>query len=478
MKKAFLFFPMLVTCATLLFADEFQSTVAEQNSVAVTVYNNNLGLIKEARKIKLAKGTHQLKFIDVASQINPVTVHIKSLTKPEGLTVLEQNYEYDLLSPERLLNKYVGSKVKLLRRNYYTDTKEIVDAELLSANNGTVYKVGDEIYVNPAAEVIYPKVPENLIAKPTLIWLLDNENSGEQEVEVSYHTSNMSWKADYIALLNDANATADLSGWVTIDNKSGASYKDAKIKLVAGEVNRVESRMPVSREMGAVNGLYMKQEKGFQEESFFEYHLYTLQRPSTLKDNQTKQIELISVNDIPVKERLIYYGNRNHYRSQATGEMLSNQKIGAYIEIENKKDNRLGIPLPKGVIRAYKKDKEGSIQFIGEDEVDHTPKDEKFKIKMGDAFDVVGERKQTDYKILSKNFSQKFDVEQEWEVTVRNHKEGPCTVEVIEPLWGDWDMVNSTHPFEKIESHTIKFTLKLKKDESQTIKYRVKIRWW
>ena len=161
-----------------------------------------------------------------------------------------------------------------------------------------------------------------------------------------------------------------------------------------------------------------------------------------------------------------------------SGEMISNQKIGVYIEIENKKERNLGIPLPKGIVRAYKKDKEAALQFIGEDQIDHTPKDEKFKIKMGDAFDVVGERKQTDYKILTKNAMQRFDVEQEWEVTVRNHKEMPVTVEVIEPLYADWDMINSTHPFEKIEAHTIKFVLKLGKDKSDTIKYRVKIRWW
>ncbi len=479
MKKVFFIPAILLALSSNLQADELRSTLSDQQSVAMTVYNSDLGLVKDLRKVKIPTGTHELQFMDVASQINPVTVHIKSLSDPTALTVLEQNYEYDLLSPQKLMDKFVGRKVKFLYNNPYTDKKEITDAELLSNNNGAVYRINNEIRINPPGDIIFSDLPENLIAKPTLIWLLDNQNKNEQQIEVSYLTSGINWKADYIAVLSEDNKLADLSGWVTINNKSGAQYKDAKLKLVAGDVNRVREELgrPVNRMDMMMAGSF-KSKESFKEESFFEYHLYTLDRPSTIKDNQTKQIELISAANIPVNERLMYYGNRNYYRNQMSGEMISNQKIGVYIEIENKKERNLGIPLPKGIVRAYKKDKEAALQFIGEDQIDHTPKDEKFKIKMGDAFDVVGERKQTDYKILTKNAMQRFDVEQEWEVTVRNHKEMPVTVEVIEPLYADWDMINSTHPFEKIEAHTIKFVLKLGKDKSDTIKYRVKIRWW
>jgi len=476
-KILFMVFVLVFICCPRGQADEYKSAQLQQKSVAVTVYNNNLGLIKDVRKILMKKGIHQLKFMDVASQINPVTVYIKSLTTPAKLKVLEQNYEYDLLNPQKLLDKFVGKQVKLLDKNYYTGKEEVFTAELLSNNNGPIYKINNEIHINPPGRIILPEIPENLIAKPTLIWLISNENSKKQEIEASYLTRGIGWKADYVAVIGKNNEKCDLTGWVSIDNRSGATYKNAKIKLVAGDVNRVQEGrggkgMPVAK---------MALEESadqFREEAFFEYHLYTLDRPSTIKNNQTKQIELLSAVNIPVKERLIYHGVQYYFRNRQSGEMMSNQKIGVYLEIDNKKENNLGMPLPAGIIRAYKKDTEESLQFIGEDRIDHTPKDEKVKIKMGDAFDVVGERKQTDFRILSRNTMQRFDTEQEWQITLRNHKEKPVDVEVIEPIPGDWRIVKSTHKYEKTEASTIKFKLKLKKDESQTISYRVKIRYW
>ncbi|RKY37431.1 MAG: DUF4139 domain-containing protein [Candidatus Omnitrophota bacterium] len=458
------------------FAFQFESSGEDQKSIAVTVYNNNLGLVKDTRKVKMDKGIHEMKFMDVASQINPVTVHIKSLTTPAKLIVLEQNYEYDLLTSKKLLDKYVGKKVKLIDKNYYTGTEEIFDAYLLSNNDGPVYKINNEIYLNHIGKVVLPEVPENLIAVPTLLWLLDNRNPKAQDIEVSYLTSGINWKSDYIAVINQDNKLAELTGWVTLNNRSGTAYKNAKIKLVAGEVNRI---VPPQIEVLRTVSFGEEPDKShFKEESFFEYHLYTLDRASTIKNNQSKQIELLQAVNIPVKERLIYYGANYYFRSRSTGRMRSDKKIGVFLEIENKKENNLGIPLPAGIIRAYKEDSQGSLQFIGEDKIDHTPKDEKIKIKMGNAFDILGKRKQVDYKILSKNAAQRFDTEQKWQITVSNHKDRPVAVEVIEPIPGDWVILKSSHSYEKIEAHTIKFVLDLKANETQTVDYQIKIRFY
>ncbi len=468
---------ILLFCSNVL-AFEYETTANDQLGMAVTIYNNGLGLVKDMRSVELRPGTHELKFMDVASQINPVTVHIKSLSSPDKLRVIEQNYEYDLMNSQKLLDKFVGKKVKLVEKNYYTGKEEIFEAELLSNNSGPIYKINGAIYINAPGRVILPEIPKNLIAKPTLVWLLKNKNKKKQEIEVSYLTDGINWKSDYIVIIGKDNNICDLSGWVTITNRSGAEYNDAIIKLVAGDINRLRQedwgRGRVRKKFAVAE---MDKVNQFREEAFFEYHLYTLQRKSTIKDNQTKQIELLSAMDIPVKERLIYYGAQYYFRNQYSGQVLSNEKVGVYLEIENNKENNLGMPLPAGIIRAYKKDDQGSLQFIGEDRIGHTPKDEKIKIKMGEAFDVVGERKQMDYRILSRNSFQRFDAEQQWQINLRNHKEKPVVVEVVEPIPGEWKIIDSSIKYEKTGAGTVKFTVRLDKDESKTIDYRVKIRY-
>ncbi len=451
--------------------ESLSSSLADQSNVAVTIYNVNLGLVKDQRSINLPKGTGELKFMDVAAQIIPTSVHIKSLVDPSSLQVLEQNYEYDLLNPQKLLDKYVGKEVKLYTKNPYTEREEIVTATLLSNNGGPIFKTGDEITFGHPGRIIFPGVPENLIAKPTLVWLIENSLKEQQKVEASYLTNNINWRADYVVTLNDKDTMADLSGWVTIDNKSGAAYKDAKIKLVAGDVNRV-------REEAELKGKMLRMAKAeampaapqFKEEEFFEYHIYTLQRPSTIKENQTKQISLVTADSIPVRKELLYRGAAYYYYSPY-GEAITNQKIGVFIEIENKKDHNLGIPLPKGTVRVYKQDSEGSLQFVGEDSIDHTPKDEKVRVKLGDAFDVVGSRKQTDWKkIASDTYEAAF------EISLRNHKKEDVLVKVIEPIPGDWTMLNSSHEYKKSEAFTAEFNIPVPKDKETKLTYRVRMR--
>src|SRR4030043_609310 len=442
----------------------------DQTGVALTIYNVNLGLVKDQREIKLAKGTGDLRFMDVASQIIPTSVHIKSLTETESLQVLEQNYEYDLLNPQKLLDKYVGKEDELYYKNPYTEREEIVKATLLSNNGGPIFKIGDEITFGHPGRIIFPGVPENLISKPTLVWLMENSLSKAQTVEESYLTNGINWRGDYVVILNDIDDRADLSGWVTIDNKSGTTYKDAKLKLVAGDVNRVRDEYEYKDKMMRVAELAAKAEPQFKEEEFFEYHIYTLQRLSTIKENQTKQISLINADNVPVKKELLYYGARYYYYNQH-GEAITNQKVGVIVEVENKKEHNLGIPLPKGTVRVYKHDNEGSLQFVGEDSIDHTPKDEKVRIKLGDAFDVVGSRKQTDWKKIA------YDTyEASFEISLRNHKKEDVVVKVVEPIPGDWKMLNSSHEYTKTEAFTAEFTIPVPKDQETKLIYRVRMR--
>jgi hypothetical protein len=409
--------------------------------------------------------------MDVAAQIIPTSVHIKSLVNADSLQIFEQNYEYDLLNPQKLMDKYVGKEVKLYQKNPYTEREEIVTATLLSNNGGPIFRIGNEITFSHPGRIIFPGVPESLISKPTLVWLIENSLSSLQKVEASYLTSGINWRSDYVVTLNDKDDRADLSGWVTIDNRSGTTYRDAKIKLVAGDVNRAKDEMEYKKGMmRAAEAAAKPAAPQFKEEEFFEYHIYTLQRQATIKDNQTKQISLVNADTIPVKKELVYYGAQYYYRS-SYGEKISNQKVGVFVEIANTKDHNLGIPLPKGTVRVYKKDSEGSLQFVGEDSIDHTPKDEKVRVKLGDAFDVVGSRKQTEWKkIASDTYEAAF------EISLRNHKKENVVVKVIEPIPGDWTMLASSHVHKKTEAFTAEFNIPVEKDKEVKLTYRVRMR--
>jgi hypothetical protein len=446
------------------------TTVDDQSEIAITVYNADLGLVKDVRNIKLGLGTSELRFMDVASRIIPTSVYIRSLKDPDSLRILEQNYEYDLLNPQKLLDKYVGKKVKLYMKNFYTEREEVVEATVLSNNGGPVFQIGDEITYGHPGRIIFPGVPEDLISKPTLVWLLENSLSATQKVEASYLTNGINWRADYVLTLNQGDDRADLAGWVTIDNRSGATYRNAKLKLVAGDVHRIKDK----REMRDNKVMYAArarvEEEQFVEEEFFEYHIYTLQRSSTIKNNQTKQISLMSSDNIPVGKELVFRGAQHYYRSQY-GENIPRQKVAVYVEIENRKNNNLGMPLPKGIVRVYKHDREGILQFVGEDLIDHTPKDEKIRIKLGDAFDVVGSRKQTSWEKIARD-----TYEAGFEILLRNHKKEDVTVKVIEPVPGDWKMLSTSHDYKKTEAFTAEFNVMVPKDTEVKINYKVIMR--
>ena len=448
------------------------STEADRKQVSITVYNQNFGLVREVRELsQLGAGKVELEFRDVAANIQPETVHIKSLGAGAGISVLEQNYRYDLLTPQTLLEKYVGKRVRAYRYHDQTGKEDVVDADLLSVAESPVLKINGEITFGYQGRLAFPEVPDNLIAKPTLIWLVDSA-APKQTVEVTYLTQNLNWSADYVLVVDDSEKKGDLTGWVTLVNQSGASYKNAELKLVAGDVNRVQPEMD-ERPMGGAMAKSAREEAppDFQEQALFEYHLYSLERPTNVLQNETKQVSLLQAPGIGVTKKLLFFGQQYWFRGEY-GQVLSNQKVGVYLDIQNSEANRLGMPLPKGTLRVYKADKSGAQQFVGEDAIDHTPRDEKLRVKMGDAFDVVGDRKQTEWHELGE-----CSGESSWQIEIRNHKDAEVVVEDYEPVGADWTMVSSSQAAEKKDANTFSFTIKVPARGSTKVTYKVRVKW-
>jgi hypothetical protein len=451
------------------------STIENQQSVAITVYNSNLGLVKDTRTLRLPRGASQLRFMDVAQQINPATVHIKSTAGPNELEVIEQSYEYDLLNPQKLLDKYVGKELTLVLRTVENNTDKLspTRATLLANNQGQVWQIGDQIVINPTniAEIRFDHLPADLIAKPTLVWSLDNSGAQEHKVEASYLTQGLNWRADYVVVVNQNDTQADLNGWVTINNNSGTAYRNAELKLVAGDVHRApEMEMMVDAAI-SVGSAQARRQPQFEEQAFFEYHLYTLQRPTTMKNNETKQINLLSAANFNVKKELVLDGQHYYFQGYNNPGEPIKEKIGVFVSFKNSKENSLGQPLPAGIVRVYKADSAGAQQFVGEDRIDHTPKDETVRVKLGDAFDVVAERKQIDYKAVSRRV-----IEYAYEIRIRNHKEEDVTVVVNEPIGGDWEIVSSTFPAEKTAAFAARFNVPVAKDGEAALSYRVRVK--
>ncbi len=465
----------VLLAAVEAFAQTTQSsTEQDQKDLAVTVYNSNVALVRDVRRLHLPTGTVDLRFMDIAARVNPATVHIVSLTAPKELTVLEQNYEYDLLSPQKLLAKYVGKELTLVRLvEENNSTKEVsVKAILLANNEGPVWKVGNEIITGMGADrYIFPDLPENLYSKPTLVWLLDNRREGEQTVEASYLTNDLNWNADYVLTVGTDQKVADLNGWVTIVNNSGTAFRNAQLQLVAGELHRVyaETDGLVAREMAMKAAVPAPQ---FAQEALSEYHLYTLERRTNLRNNETKQISLLSSTGVHIGKHFEVDGQQFYYHNAQRPGVPLKDPVQVRLKFKNAEANSLGLPLPAGTVRVYQGDSKGRVQFIGEDHIDHTPKDETLDLHIGNAFDVVSERKQTDFQVLGRNA-----YEMAFEISLRNHKPDPITVEVNEPIGGDWKMLESNFKWEKTAAFAARFTVPVSANGESVLKYRVRVRW-
>jgi hypothetical protein len=484
MKRYRLMIPLLLTVAAVAPGTRARAATTDEEGVALTIYNQNFGVVRERRQVNVEEKIGTIRFSDVASQIDGTTVQFKSITDPDA-SVLEQNYEYDLVSADKLLEKYIDKQIEVLTKDgsRYSGTLLSFDGNQLVIRQAdekagiVMVQRGDNV-----KDIQFGALPEGLITKPTLVWKLATEKVGEQLIEVAYQTAGINWQADYNAVLNAKDTALDLGGWVTINNQSGTTYKDAKLKLIAGDVRRVEQQQLMNAPRAAIMKFGAGEGGGFEEKSFFEYHLYTLGRPATVAQNQTKQIELLKTADVPVKKVFLYdgapqyrfYGGLNQDASYGSEE--GNKKVNVIIEVKNSKDNHMGMALPKGKMRLYERDEaDGSLEFIGEDEIDHTPKDETVKLHIGDAFDIVGERKRTNFTIDASSHV----ITESFEIHIRNHKTEPIEVLVKETLyrWNNWEITGSSQKWTKYDSNTIHFPVRVDKDGEQVVTYTVKYTW-
>ncbi|VVB89795.1 Uncharacterised protein [uncultured archaeon] len=423
----------------------------------VTVYNQNLALVKEYRTMDLSSGNNIIKYVDVASQIDPTSVMFRD-PKSQNTVVVEQNYEYDLVSSDKLLDKYLDKEITV------TSDNESFTGRLLSHSSGITLQTQEGVVVlNNVKKIEYPDAA-GLLTKPTLIWQIYTDAGGSREVETSYLTGGMSWKANYIATIDQSDSKADIKGWVTVENNAGTAYPDAKLKLVAGDVNRVYAPQPYN-----IAGMPVPEATtvplagappGFMQEGLFEYHLYTLQRPTTLNNNEIKQISLLSADNVPAKKEYSYDGAWN------------GDKVRVMLNITNSEKNGLGMPLPKGVIRVYKADSDGQLQFLGEDSIDHTPKDEKLRINIGNAFDIVGKRTLTDREGLGS-----YGNRESYSIELKNHKSEDVKIIVTEHFYGNWQIIKASEQYTKKDANTIEFEVNVPMDGTKTITYTVETRY-
>lgn len=469
--------------------------IGERTSVDLTIYNQNLSLIREERTFSLARGVSSVTVPDIPSTIDGTSVHFVSMTDASAVKVLEQNYQFDLVNQGKLMEKYLGKNIEFVRLDEATKKEYTIVGKLLASGHPTNYgnvsysggmiaEINGKIEINPTGRVILPSLPEGLILKPQLEWLVSNTKEGNHKTELSYLAGQLSWSSNYVAVLDKNDARIDLTGWVTLTNNSGTSFKNAGLKLVAGDVNIVRDQFAQEGRMMKSMTMADAAQPQFAQSELFEYKLYSLQRKTDLNNNETKQIELTSGKNVNAKKVFIYDGlagqwrywaNNYSYRGQGSFGQQSNTKVGVYVTFRNDSKSGLGIALPKGKVRVYKKDDDGKEQFIGEDQIDHTPKDEELRLYLGNAFDIVGERAQKDFKSIS---SGKV-VEETIEIKVRNHKNESVEVQVYEHpwRWSQWEIVSSNSAWEKVDQSTLKFPVKIGKDGEKVVSYTIRYSW-
>jgi len=454
-----------------------QTPIAEEVSgLELTVYNQNLALVRDRRAIELQEGVNEVTFQDVAAQIDPSSVLVRSLTDVTGTVVLEQNYEYDIVSSQRLLERFVDHAIEII-----TEDGSAYRGTLLSGQQDVILGSADGmitmVRADQVREFTFPELPEGLITRPTLLWLLEAETEGDHDIEVTYLTEGVNWQADYVVLLDSQDQHVDVDAWITLNNTSGASYDRAKLKLVAGDIHR--TAQPDAYYAEDYGMAWVAAAPSVQERAFFEYHLYEIQRPVTVKDRQTKQIEFASASSVPASKYFVldasqqpYYGS-SPITEQGYGA-TDTQSVMVVLEFVNGAEEGLGIPLPKGRVRVYKEDVDGSAQLVGEDSIDHTPRDETVRLYVGDAFDIVAERKQTNFRKLGDR-----SVEETFEITIRNHKEEDVEVRVVEHLyrWSEWEITEETEEHTKVDARTVEYLLNVSEDDEATLTYTVLYRW-
>ncbi len=432
-------------------------------SMTVTIYNNDRALINEVRSMALPQGRSRVEFLGVPQTVEPQTLQIQSRTAPAKFSVLDMNYEYDLVTTENLLDHYIGKEINIILPDPADANERILRKGTLLANNDKpIFRIGNEIYVGPYSSIQLPALPEGLRARPALVWLVDNKGPAKQDVEVSYLARKFGWSADYVLKVDRKNQKAGLSGWVTLTNNSGMAFRNTNLKLVAGDVNEVGPEPVFKNRTMAMESVSAA---GMQEESFFEYHLYTLPRPVDIANKQTKQVSLLQAPSVAVAKELVC-----EYNAFQTAREPVKPDVNVFLKFRNDKKSGLGIPLPEGTVRAYQESSDGSILLIGEDRMDHTPKGEEVRLTMGKSFDVTVERKQLLFQKVSKN-SYRLS----WQIHVRNASDEPRTVLLREFLPGKWQLQKYDHKFKRLHGAGIEFTVDAAPDTDVVITYEATV---
>ncbi len=475
---------LLVSVSLPSASNALPSAQAEDKTVQLTVYNQNLALVSETRSVPLKTGLNQVLYRDVAAQIDPTSVSFRSLTDPNGTMVLEQNFEYDLVGSAKLLQKYIDQVIVVQTQDSQTYTGTLLSAAgniILQSENGAVTMLSQEQIRN----IDFPALPDGLLTRPSLVWLVDAEQAGAHDTAVTYLTNGLSWQADYVLLLNEDSTAFDLNGWVTLDNRSGASYVDAMLKLVAGDIN-VVSEPKAARDIMVMAEAMAAPAPSVEQREFFEYHLYQVTRPVTVKDNQTKQIEFVTAQDVPAVKFYVYNGAAGYTgygwgpaTDSSYGAQTGNTNVTVMIEFRTDEASNLETQLPAGRVRLYQNDVDGSALLVGEDRISHTPKNETVRLLVGNAFDIKGERVQTSYKPLGDSGAQ-----ESFRITLRNHKDEPVEVRVVENLyrWTEWEMLSETlngKPVEhnQLSSQQAEWRVSIPANGEAVLEYTVQYRW-
>ncbi|HUV65730.1 MAG TPA: DUF4139 domain-containing protein [Sedimentisphaerales bacterium] len=503
-------FKKCLRIAVVVFAISF----AAHAEPSLTIYNQNFAVVRQPLPLDLRKGTNEVRVTDITAHMEADSVILRDPTGKRAIQILEQNYRADPVSQGLLLSLYEGKEIRFLVRKQ--DKDEIVRGRIVRSGYvphqsgmqryGQQYRASQMAYASgpsgqPIIEVdgalrfslpgepLFPALADDTILKPTLHWLLETDRAGKLDAELSYVTGGMSWKADYSMLAQDNSNKIDVIGWVTVDNQSGRTFENAKIKLMAGDVSKIQQQPGVMYEMSAMSGraMDMSMPAAVTEKAFEDYHLYTLNRKTTLHDRETKQVEFLRANSVKAEGIYVYDGAKidwNRYRGWDPESLRRdrnygtdcNPKVWIMKEFVNSQENHLGMPLPRGIVRFYRRDDDGQLEFTGENIIDHTPKDETVRVYTGNAFDLVGERKRTQYQIdTSRDW-----LDESFEIKVRNRKDKDAVeIRVVEHLyrWLGWEIVQKSDDFTKTESQTIEFRVKLEPGQEKTITYKVHYTW-
>jgi hypothetical protein len=464
--RTIIVFVISLLFSTMAFSsDMIRSTPDDRKSVTITIYNNNIALVSETRDVELPMGDISLIYSGVPSLIIPDSIQLETVSRPDGISVLEQRYEYDLQNRMKLRKKYIGEKVKLHYKHPSGNEEEVKDATIIAVDERTVLKVADEIIFDIPGYLSFPPLPGGLYDTPTVVWELRNEFADIHTLNVTCLTRGMSWEADYTLMLSPDENKVDLKGWATIYNGSRMDFRDARLKLAAGEINlEPESKGPQPRYARAPES-----GESFREKRFFEYHLYELKGKTDLEDDLRKQISFKDTSSVPVVKKYFIKGSEEYYYSQYR-QGVTRDTAGIMLEFSNDRSAGLGTALPAGVVRVYKRDSSGDVQFVGEDSIGHTAESEVIRIRTGKAFDIVSERRQTDWIRISEGVFEAI-----LEIKVRNLRDENVSVTVIEPVPGDWMVLRTSHEFRKTSANILEFDLDIPSKKETVLEYRIRV---